>query len=85
MDETSIYSYTNEKEGTWRVKATTTGGERTRLSAAYTDSADGRKSKIYFIVPRANPLPDYKPPDNIVILYKTNATFHDDVICDYLQ
>ena len=49
MDETSIYldfpsSYTYEKKGKRRVKATTAGGERTRLSAAFTASADGRKS-----------------------------------------
>jgi Tc5 transposase DNA-binding domain len=56
MDETSIYldfpsAYTYEKIGTRRVKASTAGSERTRISAAFTAFADGTKSKIYLILP----------------------------------
>ena len=90
MDETSIYldfpsSYTFEKKGKRRVKAVTAGSERTRLSAAFTASADGRKSKIYIIIPRETPFPDYMPPDNVIVTYKTGGTFNESIICDYLE
>jgi hypothetical protein len=77
--------YTYEKIGTRRVRATTAGGERTRLSAAFTACADGQKLPIYIVIPRATPLPDYTPPDNVIVAYKTGGTFNDDVICDYLS
>ena len=35
-----------------RVKATTSGNERTRLSAAYSGTASGRKLPIYMIINR---------------------------------
>ncbi len=89
MDETSIYldfpsAYAYEKIGTRRVKASTAGSERTRISAAFTAFADGTKSKIYLILPRATPMPDYKPPFNVVVKYATNGSFNEDIICDYL-
>ncbi len=67
------------------MKATTAGAERTRLSAAFTASADGRKSKIYIVLPRSTPLPEYTPPENVVVCYKTGGTFNDDILCDYLD
>ena len=90
MDETSIYldfpsSYTYEKKGKRRVKANTSGGERTRMSAAFTARAKGQKSKIYIVIPRSRALHNYVPPENVVIHYKTLATFNDDVICNYLN
>ena len=47
MDETSIYidfpaNYTFEECGVKRVKAVTAGQEKTRMSAAFTASADGK-------------------------------------------
>ena len=30
-------------------------------------------------------MPDYIPPDNVVIQYKTGGIFNDDMICDYLE
>ena len=88
MDETSIYldfpsSSTYEKLGKRRVKANTSWGERTRMSAAFTARADGQKSKIYIVISRSRALPNYVPSENVVIHYKTLATFTDDVICDY--
>ena len=56
-----------------------------RLSVAITASADGGKSKIYIIVPRATELPNYVPPDNVVLKYKTSGTFNDEVICNYMD
>ena len=48
MDQTSVYvdfpsTYTYEESGVKRVKATTAGQEKTRLSAAYTATASGIK------------------------------------------
>ena len=90
MDETSIYldfpsSYTYEEKGARRVKATTAGSERTRMSAAFTASASGEKLPIFIIIPRLTDMPDYTPPDNVIIQYKTGGTFNDDVVCPYLD
>jgi hypothetical protein len=41
-----------------------TGNERTRLSAAFTATAGGKKLPIFMIVPRKTDLPDYEPPDD---------------------
>ena len=43
------------------------------------------KLPILILVPRANPFPDYTPPDNVRVLYKTGATFDSNVICDYIR
>ena len=92
MDETSIYldfpsNYSYAKCGEKRIKANTAGGERTRMSAAFTASATGKKLPIFIIIPRATPLTvdgnEYKPPDNVMVYYKPGATFNDEVICEY--
>ena len=88
MDETSIYldypsNYTYDKRGTRRVKANTAGSERTRMSAAFT--ASGSKLPIVVLVPRKTEIPDYVPPDNVLLIYKTAATFNDDVLVEYLE
>lgn len=90
MDETSIYldcppRYTYAAKGTKRVKVDTHGGEMARMSAAFTASADGSKLPILILVPRASDLPDYTPPDNVIVIYKTGATFNEDVVCEYLD
>ena len=89
MDETSVYvdfppDCTYEEKGTKRVKAVTSGSERTRLSAAFTATASGTKLPIMILVPRKTCLPDYTPPDNVRLVYKTGATFDQNVICDFL-
>jgi hypothetical protein len=45
----------------------------------------GMKLPILILVPRANPFPEYTPPDIVRVLYKTGATFDSNVICDYLR
>ena len=69
MDESSIYldsttNYTYAKKGSRRVKATTTGNERTRISAAYYITASGLKLPIYLILPRKTEIPEFEAPDN---------------------
>ena len=61
MDETSIYldfpgKYSYAKKGSRRVKATTTGNERTRISAAFTFAANGTKLPIFCVIPRVTDL-----------------------------
>ncbi|RNA17277.1 pogo transposable element with KRAB domain-like [Brachionus plicatilis] len=89
MDETSIYldfpsNYTYDTKGARRVKANTTGGERVKLSAAFTASASGEKLPIYIVVPRKTDLPNFKVPDNVVVHYKSGATFDTDLLCEYI-
>ena len=43
------------------------------------------KLPILVIIPRENPFPNYTPPDNVRVIYKTGATFDSDVICDYIR
>ena len=57
MDETSIYldfpsNYTFSEKGAKKVKCTTTGNERTRISAAFSATASGQKLPILLVVPR---------------------------------
>jgi hypothetical protein len=69
MDETSIYldapsNYTYTKKGSRRVKVTTSGNERTRMSAAYSAAANGAKLPIFIIVSRKTDLPNFESPEN---------------------
>ncbi|CAF1002537.1 unnamed protein product [Brachionus calyciflorus] len=57
MDETSIYldfpsNYTYDSKGARRVKSNTNGCERTKISAAFTATAEGKKLPIFVICPR---------------------------------
>jgi hypothetical protein len=90
MDETSIYldfpcNYTYTVKGAKKVKCVTTGNERTRISAAYSATASGIKLPLFLVLPRLKDLPNYTPPDGVIILNKTNGTFNDDVICKYIE
>jgi hypothetical protein len=90
MDESSIYldspsSYTFDVNGTRRVKANTTGNEKTRLSAAFSAAADGTKLPVFAIVPRLRPIPDIDALTDIESEYKTSSTFNDDMIIIYLS
>ncbi|CAF1111235.1 unnamed protein product [Brachionus calyciflorus] len=84
MDETCSLdfpsSYTFTFRGAKRVKASTTGSERARISAAFTATAAGEELPILVLVPRSTELPDYEPPENVVIIYKTLATFNEDIL-----
>ena len=90
MDETSIYldcpsNYTIALKGTRRVKASTAGGERTRLSSAFTAASNGNKLPIYAIVPRVTPIPELDVIDNIQFDYKTQSTFNESMILKYFE
>lgn len=85
MDETTIYldfpsNFTYESKGAKRVKATTCGGEKAKISAAFTASAAGDKLPIFIIVPRKTDLPNYTPPDNVLVVYKDGATFDKNIL-----
>ncbi|CAF0972309.1 unnamed protein product [Brachionus calyciflorus] len=90
MDETSIYldfpsNYTFEEKGTKRIKTITNGAERVRLSAAFSATADGEKLPVYVLVSRKSDLPNYTPPNNVQIEYKTGATFNEHVVVNYVK
>lgn len=69
--------------GARNVAATTTGGERTKVSMAFSATADGRKLPILIILPRKKPLKAFEPPENVVILYKKKSkTFDSQVMKD---
>jgi hypothetical protein len=78
-------NYTFAKKGSRRVKATTSGNERTRLSAAFSSTASGLKLPIFLIVPRKTDLPDYEPPEECILKYKTGGTINNDVIVEYID
>jgi hypothetical protein len=88
MDETSMYldlpsNYTFTVKGVKKVKCTTTGNERTRISAAFSATASGQKLSILLVVPRVKP--DFTPLDDVIVVYKTGGTFNDDRICKYID
>ncbi len=90
MDESAIYldtpsSYTYETFGARRVKATTTGNEKTRLSAAFTAAADGSKLPIFAIVPRVRSIPEIDALNDIATEYKTASTFDDEMVLNYIR
>ena len=60
--------------------ATTSGHEKVKISAAFCASADGRKLPVLLIIPRKTDIPDFNPPENVVLHYKTSATLSEDVI-----
>ncbi len=87
MDETSIYldsprHYTYDLEGVRRVRATTSGSERVRLSIALCSSATGSKLPLVIVVPRKTPLRDFQPPDNVLVVYKSIGTFDSESFCN---
>lgn len=90
MDETSIYldfpsNYTFEQKGAKRVKASTTGAERARISVPFTASASRLKLPLFILIPRRFDLPNFVPPESCVVVYKTGATFNQEIICEYLR
>jgi hypothetical protein len=43
------------------------------------------KLPIFLIVPRKTDLPDYEPPEECILKYKTGGTFNDDFILEYID
>lgn len=76
-------NYTIEQRGSQSVKATTSGGERTKISLAFTANAHGTKLPILIVLPRKKPLKDFICPENVVIIYKSKSkTFDTQVMKD---
>ena len=74
-------SYTYDKIGRRRVKATTAGSEKTKISCAFTASADGVKLPCLILIPRKKPLANFVCPDNVVIHYQQKKnTFTKEVL-----
>ena len=86
MDETnveldSIGNYSYAKKGSKHVPGATCGHEKAKISIAVTVSADGYVLPAMVIIPRKTPLPNYIPPNNVIVHYKENSnTFDSDVI-----
>ena len=72
-----LASYTYENSGSQNVKSTTAGGERVKLSLAFTAIANGLKLPILVVLPRKNPLKSFVCPHNIMILYKPKSKTFD--------
>lgn len=68
--------------GTRRVRVTTTGNQKTRVSVSFCAAADGTKLRPVVLIPRVNPLKNYEPPSNVIVEYIRKATFNAQVICD---
>ena len=49
---------------------------------AFCASANGEKLPPVIIIPRKMPLKNYQAPDNVVLVYKTKATFNTSVLED---
>ena len=89
MDESAIYldspsNYSYARLGSKRVKASTAGAERVRLSSAWAGTASEFKLPIYLIIPRKNAIPDLNDLPNIIIKYRSSSTFDADIIIEWL-
>jgi len=88
MDETNIEldsngNYTYEERGKSRVAGATCGHEKAKISVAVTISADGYVLPAFVILPRKTPLPDYIPPNNVIVHYKGGSkTFDSNIIAN---
>ena len=90
MDESAIYldalsNYTFAVRGSKRVKAGTAGGERVRLSTAFTATASGLKLPIYAIIPRLTSIPEIQEVEQLLPQYKNTSIFDTDTYIDYLK
>ena len=65
-----------------RVKASTTGNEKTQVSIAFCAAADGSKLCLVILIQLKKPLKDYTPPTSVTIAYGTNGNFNSEVICE---
>ncbi len=92
MDEMAIRldsypSRTYEEIGARRVSAVSTGHELAKLPVALVISASGKKLPLLVIVPRKTVLKEFVPPANVVVMYKTNATFDSNMflsVCNFI-
>jgi hypothetical protein len=56
-----------------------------RISAAFSATASGLKLPILVLVPRKTKLPNFEAPSNVCIIYKTSATFDQNIVCEYFE
>lgn len=89
MDESAIYldsppgnSYS--KKGASRVKASTVGAGRVRLSTAWSASASGIKLPIYALIPKVTRVPDLHEVPNLIVKYKSSSTFDAEAVIDWI-
>ena len=88
MDETAIRlndpsNYTYEIRGSQRVKAITSVHEMNKISVAFCASLSGMKLPALMLVPRKTPLPNLTPPANVLVVYRSSATFDGVSIRDH--
>lgn len=77
-------NYTYDKKGSWQVKASTCGGERVKISLAFTAAANGKKLPLLIILSRKTPLKSFICPDNVRIIYKQRSkTLNSQIIKDF--
>jgi hypothetical protein len=58
----------------------TTGNDRTKFSAAFSANANGKKLPVSIIILRITDSPNFTPPDNVLLVYKSGATFDTHII-----
>jgi hypothetical protein len=75
-------NYTYETRGTQRVGAITSGKEKAKVSVMACATAIGVKLPLVIVVPRKTPLPRFRAPDNVIVVYKTSGTFDSTLIVD---
>ncbi len=76
-----IGNYTYEAKGSQNINSTTAGGERVKISLAFTASASGSKLPILVVLPRKFPLKHpFVCPENVVIIYKQGSKTFDTAI-----
>ena len=78
----NIINFLSPQPHFWpHVPGATCGHEKAKISIAVTVSADGYVLPAMVIIPRKTPLPNYIPPNNVIVQYKENSkTFDSDVI-----
>ena len=86
-DETNFHldsppNYTYETRGIDRVGATTSGKEKAKVSVMVCANAMGLKLPLVVIVPRKTPLPNFRVPENVIVMYKTSGNFDSSLIID---
>ena len=65
------------------VEAVTSGQQKTRISVCFTASASGTKLPVLVLIPRKKPLKNFTAPNNLVVVYGTNGTFNESLVCEY--
>ena len=73
-------NYTYETCGAKKVEATTSTKEMAKVSVMACATAAEEKLPLVIVVPRKTPLPQFKAPNYIIVIYKPSATFDSSLI-----